>query len=489
MASAFAFDMRTLLSVVFWFCIGMHQWEWKTHAQESTLSSVKEVKLSDIVVVVLSQSHPYHQKRAELFRDHFEKQLKGLAEKDRPDLLLTHEVWPEMNGAWTIFPLAAPLAKLYGNKRWIIFCEEDTRMDVQRLPSILQQHDDIDEPFLGRGLTDAQSTIIHHYASYPPHFAYPDFTAGMALSLPLIKRLAVYFTDGSGQKIQFSIDPKHELAKYLWDNLDVRLEPVCEFCGTPTSKAKDCDCVAWQPTPFPTHCGPPIGKSELFVAVKTCSKFHEDRVPVVQNTWGKDAQLIEYYSDVENTSIPTVDLGVPNTESGHCGKTRAIIHNIARKRELASLEWLLIADDDTIINLELLRSLLSCYKSDEPVFLGERYGYAVAAGYGYNYITGGGGMVFNRAAVDLVANEFSCPSVDSPDDMILGMFFTSRGLANTHSRYFHQARPYDYSPDFLSTQIPVSFHKHWNCDPYEVYKQLVAAKLPQLSSADRHEEL
>ena len=43
------------------------------------------------------------------------------------------------------------------------------------------------------------------------------------------------------------------------------------------------------------------------------------------------------------------------------------------------------------LSLELLRHLLACYKSEEPVFLGERYGYAVASGYGYNYITGGGG--------------------------------------------------------------------------------------------------
>lgn len=39
-------------------------------------------------------------------------------------------------------------------------------------------------------------------------------------------------------------------------------------------------------------------------------------VPVVKATWEKDAGFLEYYSDVADASIPTVSLGVPNTERG-----------------------------------------------------------------------------------------------------------------------------------------------------------------------------
>jgi len=31
--------------------------------------------------------------------------------------------------------------------------------------------------------------------------------------------------------------------------------------------------------------------------VKTCGKFHADRVPVLQSTWGRDVVHIEYFSD------------------------------------------------------------------------------------------------------------------------------------------------------------------------------------------------
>lgn len=33
-------------------------------------------------------------------------------------------------------------------------------------------------------------------------------------------------------------------------------------------------------------------------------------------TWEKDAGFLEYYSDVTDASIPTISLGVPNTERG-----------------------------------------------------------------------------------------------------------------------------------------------------------------------------
>lgn len=39
-------------------------------------------------------------------------------------------------------------------------------------------------------------------------------------------------------------------------------------------------------------------------------------MPVIKKTWEKDAFFIQYYSDHADPSIPTVDIGVPNTERG-----------------------------------------------------------------------------------------------------------------------------------------------------------------------------
>lgn len=39
-------------------------------------------------------------------------------------------------------------------------------------------------------------------------------------------------------------------------------------------------------------------------------------MPVIKKTWVKDAALLEFYSDIADPAIPTINLEVPNTESG-----------------------------------------------------------------------------------------------------------------------------------------------------------------------------
>lgn len=36
----------------------------------------------------------------------------------------------------------------------------------------------------------------------------------------------------------------------------------------------------------------------IFVGIKTCEKFHKDRIPIIQNTWTKHAKHVRFYSDV-----------------------------------------------------------------------------------------------------------------------------------------------------------------------------------------------
>lgn len=71
----------------------------------------------------------------------------------------------------------------------------------------------------------------------------------------------------------------------------------------------------------------------------------------------------------------------------------AILTRFHETPSLSIHDWLLVADDDTLISLPRLRRVLACYSPAEPVALGERYGYGASAGHGYDYITGGGGWV------------------------------------------------------------------------------------------------
>ncbi|KAK3084676.1 hypothetical protein FSP39_017285, partial [Pinctada imbricata] len=386
-------------------------------------------------------------------------------------------------------------AKEFINYKWLLICDEETRIDVQKLLMMLRKYDHTKEYFLGKALRDRSPTIIHHFAFIEDtsKFAYPDIGAGILLSHPLFTRVGEAWEKDTSTNSGFAIDPKHELAKFIYDDgKGVSLTEVQELCTYDISK----DCATSYPIRFP-DCGKEVSEDDLFVGVKTCEKFHKDRAQFVKETWGKDAKHIEYYSEKEDPTIPTVNLGVPNTERGHCGKTMAMLQRWHDNPKLSHHSWYLIADDDTIINLKRLRKLLSCYDADEPVHLGEVYGYQVSKNnWGYTYITGGGGMIFSREAIKRMVREnmVYCTSDDAPDDMGLGMRFKRMGIPLVHSPYFHQARPEDYSEDFLKARTALSFHKHWNNDPLAVYKLLMkddvnSSTTKNKNGKNKHEEL
>lgn len=91
-------------------------------------------------------------------------------------------------------------------------------------------------------------------------------------------------------------------------------------------------------------------KKNIYFAVKTCKKFHKDRLMVVKETWGKQAVHIKFFSDKEDKHIPTVSLGIPNTEYGHCKKTFEILKYVTREiKNVTEVKWIVLADDDTIL--------------------------------------------------------------------------------------------------------------------------------------------
>ncbi|KRT80973.1 hypothetical protein AMK59_5481, partial [Oryctes borbonicus] len=169
-----------------------------------------------------------------------------------------------------------------------------------------------------------------------------------------------------------------------------------------------------------------------------------------------------------------INLGVPNTENGHCAKTMAILKYAAEELEHnKAVKWVVLADDDTLFSIPRLRKFLTCFDPAAAIAIGERYGYNVLSSDGYNYITGGGGIVFSRKLVQMLAKpeNCNCPSISTPDDMYLGICIGTLGAKMVHSPYFHQARPVDYAKDYLKWQMPISFHKHWMIEPLMVYKQ------------------
>ncbi|KAJ8680099.1 hypothetical protein QAD02_015886 [Eretmocerus hayati] len=420
----------------------------------------------ELVIIILSQEQGYSAAQAKLLKSNVIEQANSL-ERDPPQIFLSHEL--DVYGAWTIVPIFAYLGTGNISATWYFFCLENTAIRLGNLLKVLDKYDVniYKNLWIGHALYDHEPTIIHHYAEHRKKFKYPNVASGFAVSKFLFKSLAERANEVITANFDFSIDASYEFSTFVLNqSKGSRLTHVSEFCVVSN---KNC---ATYPKPF-YSCGETPVKQNAFVAVKTCSKYHLERLDVIRQTWAKHAENIGFFTDELDENLVDGHV-VPKTDEGHCAKTYAILKNVHPILERDQLDWLIITDDDTIMSLGRLFKMLTCYNPKDAVALGERYGYRITKIHGYDYLTGGSGVVLSKKLVEQMIKPgvCECPSATTPDDMFLfGVCLAHLGVKVTHSAAFHQARPNDYPKALLASQDPVSFHKFWMVDPKNVYKQ------------------
>ena len=256
---------------------------------------------------------------------------------------------------------------------WVALLNENTEMDLLNLNELVQKKSFKPREqalFVGKGLKDADATIIHHFSR--DQLVYPDLEAGIFLSRKLVSNL--WKDEGSMLKnknfpADFNIDPAYEFAKYVYnDGEGVALENIPQICtqkatGCITFSRNDYSCLKRSDTEGMTKV-----LSKTLVAVKTCTKFHGDRLAAVMKTWGALVPHLVLVSDTVDTELGTMVLPhTVNTESGHCNKTLAILEYFYQQK---TFDTLMIVDDDTILSVARLAQMLSCYQEDDAYLLG-----------------------------------------------------------------------------------------------------------------------
>ncbi|RLU21725.1 hypothetical protein DMN91_006101 [Ooceraea biroi] len=190
-----------------------------------------------------------------------------------------------------------------------------------------------------------------------------------------------------------------------------------------------------------------ISSVKTYFAVKTCAKYHADRIPIIKNSWAKHAINLGYFSDVADRNLREAYV-VPNTTEGHCAKTYGILQEADKILTKNGFNWLVISDDDTIFSVARLLRLLTCYNPKHLVAIGERYGFRMWDNqFGYQYLTGGAGMVLSAPLVHemVMSDACNCPSATTPDDMYLfGVCLSRLGVEPVHSPMFHQVFAYNF---------------------------------------------
>eukprot|EP00667_Euglena_gracilis_P010189 EG_transcript_10367 len=419
------------------------------------------------LVLVQSQPTPLEAALAQVLKEAFiDAGLPGT------HLLLQHEL-PQPAGFWTYLPALHYTKKVKVDYDWLALLSPHSNATLASLTDAVADYQATDRLYLGTGMTDGPDlhSIRHHYQrkDYP----YPLAGHDLVFSRALVRAVRKDIRRGGPPSPQFHIDAEWELAAYLHDVHGVDLTPMP---GCPEADAQRPTAASLAAT-----LRRPVSALDLAVGVKTAELYHDTRVPEVLATWADDVPHLHFYSTAPHPMVPTVWEGIPDTKSGHCGKTMALLRDLHRRYTLPQVAWFVVADDDTLLSVPRLLDALSLLDPDTPVFAGERYGYGHprASGGpspGYDYLTGGAAMVFSRAALGqlLGCAACRCRTDEAPDDMALGIFMQELGVPAIHVPGMHQAAPAHYHPLLLAAQAHISFHScraEWQCDFRDVYRR------------------
>ncbi|KAK7916192.1 hypothetical protein WMY93_011953 [Mugilogobius chulae] len=131
--------------------------------------------------------------------------------------------------------------------------------------------------------------------------------------------------------------------------------------------------------------------------------------------------------------------GLSHCGPGHKRRTRPTLlenhpcFSICHQHHSADADWFLKADDDTFVNVDNLRWLLSNHTPEEPIYFGKRFKPYTKQGY----MSGGAGYVLSKEALQRFVEGFRtkvCTHTTPVEDLALGQCLEKMGVTAGDSR-------------------------------------------------------
>lgn len=354
---------------------------------------------------------------------------------------------------------------------WLLLAHAYSLVRPKKLTMLLEEQPDEFGAYTGWVRTAADSPFL----GYPPHAAHEK---AVLLSRAAVEAVAVATpTDHDFRAAEYG---SAVLATTLWDKLKLKPTHNARFGGTRASldwmlngvtlgpltpqELRDAGEHIWRLRgPEETESTPSI---VAFAVLVRESRAH-DVVKSIQSTWAKSYAHVYFFAET-NSTIP-LGLGacppkdtfytdrLSKTSDWEIWLRRKVARTVRYFVDRPHVEWLVVVDDDTWIDVEHIAQVVRDHDPSRKVALGRKFA-SVTRG---SLVAGGPGIVMSRAAV---AATKSCPedlpiisNTVSGGDGWLGQCLSSQGVRISDDWRFKSFPPTSYA-DFERHRY-ATFHR------------------------------
>jgi len=198
--------------------------------------------------------------------------------------------------------------------------------------------------------------------------------------------------------------------------------------------------------PYSAKRQPSSGAAELKVAfIGMTSLQTKEKAHAILSTWGRhiyhDLYFFADYND-ESSRIFSVLNFLPEDDGSRLAAQSRQVFGSLHRINLAKYNWFMLFDDDTWVNTNMLYELIR--RSDHTQKFGIGFLYNDYEGYpGTSWFSGGGGMLYTRAAYEIILEGFrqgNCV-IDSVQDVSMCRCAQKEHVRLLHNPLFNFHRP------------------------------------------------
>lgn len=207
---------------------------------------------------------------------------------------------------------------------------------------------------------------------------------------------------------------------------------------------------------------------KILISIISTQKYFDSRIKLIQDTWLKDVENYVIMTDYDDESTKSIKITHDSTYESNVEKNFKSFSYFYENYN--DFDWFMNLDDDTFLNYNNLKLLLSTHSKEDIFMLGRiNYG-SLPEDTSLNYCSGGAGYVFNRKTLEFLKDIDMSYNKSRFADANVGMFCRDNNIKLIDCDLFNQREPEYYGYNDEQIKNKVTFHYIFNEKFENLYK-------------------